>query len=229
MNIFSELKPPTVIFETDSKYNGHIKIIEVGRTRKMVVDGVIQSVNWDSPSCGKLYWGKTIEVLKEAAPDMQTFMILGLGGGTLVHLVSKAFPAVNMISVDVDQVAYDLAKKYFDIDSVPNHKVIISDAMKVVIEPETFGIVPGTIDCLMVDIYIGQNYPDLGKSGNFISAIKKLVKPGGLIVFNRIYIESHQEDVNTFINYIEEFLTDVKCKVVAGYTNSDNVLIYGRV
>jgi hypothetical protein len=69
----------------------------------------------------------------------------------------------------------------------------------------------------------------LGKSGNFIAAVKRLVRPGGLIIFNRIYSEAHQEDVNIFIDYVSSFFGNVKNLVVAGYTNSDNVLIYAVV
>ena len=69
----------------------------------------------------------------------------------------------------------------------------------------------------------------MGRSGNFIGALKRLLKPGGVIIFNRIYREEHQDDVNIFIEYVSSFFPKVKNLVVAGYTNSDNVLIYATV
>ena len=80
-----------------------------------------------------------------------------------------------------------------------------------------------------MDIYVGSKYPDLGKSGNFVAAVKNMAMPGGLVVFNRMYTEDHQDEVNVFVDFIEGFFKDVKTKVTAGYTNSDNILIYGRV
>jgi spermidine synthase len=166
--------------------------------------------------------------LQDEKPDLERVLVLGLGGGTLIHLINQNFPNAFVHSVELDPVMVEVAKKHFDLDSVPNHKVIVADALKVVVDPESFNISKFSFDVLIVDIYVGETYPDLGKSGNFISALKRLVKSDGLIIFNRIYIEHHQDDVNCFINYVTESLRDVKCAVVAGYTNSDNVLIFGR-
>ncbi len=123
----------------------------------------------------------------------------------------------------------DIAKKFFNIDSIPNHKIINDDALRVVIEPENYGISLGSLDVLIVDIFNGDKFPDLGKTGNFITAIKKLVKPGGFLVFNRIYKEEYQEDVKIFIENLGNYIKDIESEVVAGYTNSDNIIIFGRV
>jgi len=108
-------------------------------------------------------------------------------------------------------------------------KWAVDDALRVVVEPENFGISYGSFEAVFVDIYIGEKYPDLGSSGNFISAVKKMLMPGGLVIFNRMYHSTHQDDVNIFIDYVSNFFKEVKCLVVAGHTNSDNILIYGRV
>ncbi|RJR27461.1 methyltransferase domain-containing protein [candidate division WWE3 bacterium] len=230
MNIFTGLHGPKILFETESQYNGHIKVIELNNgTRKIRVDNIDQSISHFAPNCSRLYWGKVVDILKENKPDLSNMFILGLGGGTLVHLIHNNFPNVHITSVDIDQVMVDIAKNYFDLDSVPNHRVIVADAMRVVIEPDEFEIPEYSYDGLLVDIYIGEKFPDLGKSGNFIAALKRLIKPGGIIIFNRIYREEHQDDVNIFIDYVSEFFPSVKNLVVAGYTNSDNVLIYAIV
>jgi spermidine synthase len=156
-------------------------------------------------------------------------MILGLGGGTMAHLLSKTFPDTKITSVEIDPVMVGIARDYFDIDNIPNHKVLVTDAMRVVVEPDKYDLSNYYFDAAIVDIYNGEKYPDLGKSGNFIAALKKLIKPGGVIIFNRIYLDRHQDEVNTFIEYISGFLSSVKLLVVAGYTNSDNILILGRV
>jgi spermidine synthase len=229
MNIFTGLAQPKVIYETDSKYNGHIQVVEYGDVRRVVVGGIYQSISHNAISCSRLYWGKVNQILKENFTKLDKVLILGLGGGTLVHLISKSFPGAAITSVDIDAVMVDVARKYFDIDSIPNHKVIVDDAMRVVVEPDKFDISDYEFDAVIVDIYVGERFPDLGRSGNFIGALKKLIKPGGLVIFNRIYRESHQDEVNTFIDYVSNFFSGVKNLVVAGYTNSDNVLIYSKV
>lgn len=229
MNIFEGIQLPKVIYETNSDYNGHIQVVQVGNTRKIKVDKIEQSISHESPSCSRLVWGKAVKMLKENHPTSKEILVMGLGGGTMIHLLSKDFPEANITSVEIDPVMVDVARRFFNLDSIPNHRVLVTDAMRIVIEPDKFGFAPFHFDAIIVDIYVGQKFPDLGKSGNFITALKKLVKPGGVIIFNRIYLDSHQDEVNTFIDYISNFLSDIKLLVVAGYTNSDNILILGRV
>ncbi len=229
MTVFDGIKIPKVLFETQSKYNGTIQVMQVGSTRKIKVDRVEQSINHEAESCKWLVWGKVIELLKEEEPSLKNVLVLGMGGGTIPHLLAKNFPGVEITSVEIDPVMVDVAKQYFDLDQIPNHRIIIDDALRVVVEPEVFNLAQSSFQALIVDIFIGEKYPDLGSSGNFISAVKKMVTSGGLIIFNRIYVSSHQDEVNTFVEYISNYFKNVKCLIVAGHTNSDNILIYGRV
>lgn len=229
MTVFDGIQIPKVIFEAQSKYNGNVQVFQIGSTRKIKVDNIDQSINHTSEVSKRLFWGRTLEILREEEPNLKNIMLLGLGGGTIAHLVSANFPGVEIVSVEIDPVMVDIAKNYFDLDKIPNHKVIVGDALRVVVEPENFGLSKGSFQALLVDIYIGEKYPDLGSSGNFLAAVKSMVSSGGLIIFNRIYVTEHQDDVNIFVDSVSKFLKNVKCLIVAGHTNSDNILIYGRV
>jgi spermidine synthase len=229
MVTFPSLIIPKILYQTESKYNGKIDVFEVGKTRKIRVGGIYQSLNWESPACKSLVWGKAADLLKREEPELNNVMILGLGGGTMQHLISKNYEkSPYIVSVEIDSVMIDVARQYFDLDQIPNHKVINADAFAVVVDPADYDLSKNSFQALIVDIYIGEQYPDLGGSGNFIAAVRDMVVPGGLIIFNRIYINTHQEDVDSFIESISGFLHDVKSEIVAGYTNSDNILIYGR-
>jgi hypothetical protein len=56
-----------------------------------------------------------------------------------------------------------------------------------------------------------------------------MLRDGGLVIFNRLYLESHQDDVDHFVESLGEFFKDVDTLTIAGKTNSDNILIFGRV
>lgn len=229
MSIFDSLKYPKIIYEVDSKLNGKIRVVEIGKTRKLLANDILQSINETSPNCPKIFSGKAADLIVREAPNAKRILMLGLGGGTVASILSKKLPEAQMVSVEFDPVMIDVAKKYFGLDSITNHRIIEADALRVVVEPEEFDLTQSSFDVLFIDIFVGDQYPDLGKTGNFIASVKRLVAPGGLIVFNRIYTEEYQEDVNNFVNQVEEFLGDTKSEIVAGYTNSDNILIYGRV
>jgi len=229
MTIFDGIKMPKTVYEVDSEFNGKISVVEVGSTRRLYVDGIIQSVNWDSPNASRQVWGRLVENLHDQAPDLKKVMVLGLGGGSMQHLLTKKFPGVHLTSVEIDKVMVDVAKKYFTLDEIPNHRIIVSDALKVIAVPEEYGIPQQSFQAVIVDIYCGQKYPDLGTSGNFFAGVKNLVIPGGLVVFNRVYLEHHQEQVNQFIDSLEGFFSNVKSVIIAGRTNSDNVIVFCRV
>lgn len=229
MNIFADVVQPKIVFETDSKWNGHVRVQDRGKTRKLYSDNTLQSVNWDSPLAEKMCWGKMVDVVEQNAASLNKVLLLGLGGGTIAHMLSNKHPNIHLVSVDIDPVVVDVARKYFDVESIPNHRIIVDDAARVVTSPEEFGITPNEFDAVLVNIYLGETYPELGNSGGFFSGLKKLIRPGGLAVFNRIYLKHHQDDVNNFIENVSENFTEVKSVVVAGITNSDNVIIYGYI
>jgi spermidine synthase len=228
LNVFQNIKPPQVLHEAHSDFNGDIKVVQVGSIKKIKVDGIDQSIEHTSKACRRLVWGQTVDLIAREQPDVKNILIFGLGGGTMQHLISERFPEASIVSVEIDKVMVDIAREFFELDSIPHHRVIVNDAFRVVIDPNTFGISTHTFDTVIVDIYQGQKFPDLGNSGNFFARLKDLIFPGGLVVVNRIYREEHQFDVDNFMDYMQHVLNGVDSEVVAGYTNSDNVLIYGR-
>jgi len=228
MSVFKGVKLPKILYETQSDYNGAIQVVQVGDTRRLRVGKITQSINWDSPFATRMVWGGVVDLLKEQEPNLRNILVLGLGGGTMQQLISKSFPETQITSVELDATIIAVAKDYFNLGEMQNHTIINDDALRVIAEPEAYGLKNYSFDAIVVDIYCGQDYPDLGNTGSFIGNLRNLVRPEGLIIFNRIYIHSHQEDVNNFIKQIEGYLNNVTCNVVAGKTNSDNVLIFGR-
>lgn len=236
MSVFEGIAFPEIIYETDSPINGHIQVVQAGNLRRLIADRFTQSLNYNSSMAQKRYWGQVVELLKteftissENVNTLNSILILGLGGGTIQHLVAKQFPDANIVSIEMDPVMVDVAKKYFDLDAIKNHKIIIDDACRVIVDPDSYGLVKASFSAAVVDIFVGDAYPELGKSGNFLNGLRNLVVPDGLIVCNRHYTEEHQDESNNFIESIEMYLRDVKSLIIAGTTNSDNVLIYGRV
>lgn len=229
MSVYEGLNLPKVIYKTSSKYNSDIEVVESKGVKRLVVNDQTQSIDPNSPQAEKMVWGRAVRLIKEEVPELHTLMLLGLGGGTMPHILHREFPGVVIVSVEIDDVMVNVAKHYFDVDKIPNHYIIVDDACRVIIQPETFNLKPQSFQVLVVDIFVGDEYPDLGESGNFLAHVCKMVMPGGLIIFNRFYFEDHQEDVHEFIDNVEMYLDDVKTTIVPGKTNSDNLLIYGRV
>ncbi len=230
MSVFDGIKLPEVIFETSSKYNKSIKVLKVKDVLKLSVNNFVQSLSKNSKAAPRLCWGQAVDIIKEESEEVEVenILVLGLGGGTMQHMLRREFTDAYIVSVEIDPVIVDIAREYFDLDSLENHRVIVEDALRFVVEPAEHGFKENFFDVVVVDTILGDEFPDLAKSGNFLNAVKKLLVPGGLVLFNRIYLEDYQESANIFVDYVGNFFEGVNTKVVAGYTNSDNILIYGR-
>jgi spermidine synthase len=227
--MFNGLQLPKRIFVDSSKYNEKIEVFQVGNNYRLSVNNIVQSINVDNPTVHKRVWGKLVKLVSDKEPNAQNILLLGLAGATMPHLFAQEMPNTKITAIEIDKKMIDVAKEFFDLDKIKNLNVINADAMLALSEPEEFDLKRNSFDVIIVDIYCGGDYPDLGKTGTFFEGLKRHAKPGALIVFNRIYITAYQNDVDTFIKSIEGIFSDVNTCTVAGRTNSDNMLISARV
>lgn len=226
---FPQPKLPKLIYRTSSEYNDKIEVFEVGDKLRLSVNGIVQSISVNTPSVTRRIWGRTVELVKNQKPKAEQVLLLGLGGGTMAHLFEKEMPNAKITAVEIDKEMVDVAEKFFDIGSLQNLNIINANALRVLSKPEDFGLENSQFDVVIVDVYCGSKYPDLGNSGSFLAGIKRLAKIHGLVVFNRIYVEQFQHKVDQFYELARECFEDVNKLTVAGRTNSDNLLIYGTV
>ena len=227
MSMLDHLYLPKTIFKTHSDINGDIVVTEEGSVKRIKVANTTQSMNWDAKIVQKMYWGKSIALLKEHAPDLNNILILGLGGGTLAHLISQAYPGITIYSVEIDKEVVDISRKFFDVDSIPNHFIYTEDACAVIANPSRFGISKNSFDAIYVDIYCGQHYPDLGNTGTFFAGLKNLLKPDGLVLFNRLNLPEFHYEVGAFIEKVEDQFKDVITEAAPGRDSNTNMLILG--
>lgn len=228
MNMLDHLYLPKTIYKTNSKFNGDISVIEEGKIRRIKVGGVTQSINWDAAIVKKMYWGKCINILKEHAPDTKSILILGMGGGTLSHLLSHEFPGIFIASVELDSEIVDIAKNYFDVDSIPNHHIYVHDALSLIANPDTVGLKKHSFDAMVVDIYIGHEYPALGATGTFLNGVMDILRPGGVVIFNRLNLAEYQQDIEVFKAHVEEIFDEVVAEAAPGRDSQTNMLIFGK-
>ena len=145
------------------EYEGH---------RVLMQDGVILSVAVPAgdPSFG--YW---TAMLPERTP--RTALLLGLGAGTLAHLVARRFPGIRIVGVDIDPRVIEFARRHFDL-AVPNLEVVIGDAFAFAAEcREPF-------DYVAVDLYCGRAFQRGALAKPFLRRLAAIAGPTGEIVVN---------------------------------------------
>jgi len=142
----------------------------------VLADGVVQSVAPTAAAGG--YWEA---MLPEHQP--RRALLLGVGGGTLAHLLIGRFGPLTIVGVDDDPRMLSLARAVFG-PLPPGVDLVLADAFTFVAR------CAGRFDYVAVDLFHGGR-PARGVTGQpFLRALREALVPGGHAVFN-LFRDAH--------------------------------------
>lgn len=143
---------------------------ESGGRRALLVDGVVQSVDADDAASG--YWEAMIP---ERRPERA--LILGLGGGTIAHLLVRRFGPLPIVGVDESRAVLDLAAEAFALKALPL-TAVQSDALAYVHACDEH------FDYIAVDLYRANRLARGVLALPFLRALAARLTPGGGVAVN---------------------------------------------
>lgn len=150
----------------------HILIAEDEGRRALIVDGAVQSVAPDDGHRGSGYWAAMI-------PDNKPrhALVLGLGAGTVAHLLHRRFGPIPIVGIDDDPEVVSIACREFGL-AQENLRIEIGDAFRYVeATAERF-------DLVLIDLYHGAQPARGMVSRRFIQALQRILMPHSTVVFN---------------------------------------------
>ena len=180
---------PKILFEIESPLSGKIRVIQDGKERRLVVGGLVQSINADAEDVEERIWGQLARV-ESGELRVENALILGLGGGTVAHLLTKKFGPIPIDGVEIDPLIVEIGKNFFDLGKLKNLNIIIGDAVDPISRQQFNHLTIQPYDLVIVDLYCGSQYPKGAESDEFFAGLKNLTHPRGSIVFNRISTET---------------------------------------
>jgi spermidine synthase len=138
--------------------------------KALLVDGVVQSVEAESAASG--YWQAMLPENRPAAT-----LVLGVGGGTIVHLLREAFGEVRVIGVDDSPAVLELGRAEFGL-AAANLSLVEGDAFAYVhSNVEQF-------DFIVVDLYRGGRLARGVLALPFLRTLASRLREGGTVAFN---------------------------------------------
>lgn len=149
-----------------------LRIEEYEGHRVLVAGGVILSVAVTDQDPPFGYW---TAMLPDGVP--RSALLLGLGAGTLAHLLTRRFPTVRIVGVDNDAGLIEFSRRYFDL-ALPNLEIVIGDA---------FAYAAGCraqFDYVAVDLFRGPVFQRNALARPFLRQLKALAGPTGEIAVN---------------------------------------------
>jgi spermidine synthase len=126
----------------------------------------------------------------------QDVLIIGLGGGGMVHFLKKFDPTVRIDAVEIDPLVVELAEKFFGVRSGGNVNVVTADGLAFIAEGEK------QYDVIYMDAFLkpsaetdATGAPLELRTQAFYRQMQARLKPGGAVAFNINPHEGMAEDV----------------------------------
>ncbi len=205
-----------LVHQTTSSITGPITVWELGRERRIVfgehTGGTTQSIIFTRGSwaqLGREYWGHALRPPALVPPDSR-ILILGLGGGTMVHLAHQLLTPKDITVVELDPVVIEVARRFMGLDQLPNVHYCAGDAYEVLDELTD----SNRFDLVIEDIFYA-GFP--GKGEDHVRAhldrLTRVLSPAGSIVLNRWFAYWNGTPQDSGQDLLEELLNERGCVV----------------
>jgi spermidine synthase len=149
-----------------------IEVVDDGGRLGLAIDGAVQSVAVASGAPPAGYW----PAMLPATPPRDA-LLLGLGGGTIAHLLVGACGPIPLVGVDDDPSVLALGREAFGLN-LPNLEVVLADAFQYV------ATCSRRFDLICVDLFRDGRIPPRVCASPFLVRLRGLLRPGGAATFN---------------------------------------------
>jgi spermidine synthase len=157
------------------------------------------------------------------APEPRRALIVGLGGGGMIHFLRHHDADLVVDVVEIDPVVIRVAEQYFGVRSEGNVRIIQDDARKFLdADGEAY-------DVIYMDAFLGESeatdasgVPLHLKNAPFFEVVQSRLTPEGVVVFNLHQHRNHRQDLDAIrAAFAQAYVFDVPA--------SGNVIVVATV
>lgn len=164
-----------ILYKANSFY-GEIKVTQQNQTRILLVDGIAQSgENVLTHEALPGYIRTIRDAVRAYHSDAQSALVIGLGGGNIVHTLLKDDISVDI--VEIDRKIIDVAEKFFAIDpdrtpaTATDGRLFVRRCKK-------------KYDVVVLNTYAGETFPTHMLTREFFGEVKRILTSDGLVLLN---------------------------------------------
>jgi len=179
-----------VEFDTKSEYS-HIRVRHQGTVRSLIFvrdsgeEAVQTMVNIKKPYELLHAYARTMFASYLLVPKQEKVLIVGLGGGAMVHFLKHYDPDVHVDALEIDPAVVKVADRYFDIRSAGNVNIMTDDGIKYLENTDN------RYDAIYMDAFLKPSQdtdatgkPLAMKTAQFYKEVQKRLTHEGIVVFN---------------------------------------------
>ena len=131
-------------------------------------------------------------------PEQRKVLIVGLGGGGMIHFLKHHDPQVAVDVVEIDPAIVKVADQFFQVRSEGNVKIITADGV------DYLSTTTERYDVIYMDAFLKPSaatdvngVPLAAKTAEFYQQVQQKLTPGGLVVFNLNPHDGTRQDIET--------------------------------
>jgi spermidine synthase len=183
--------------DTSSDHNSELRVVLHRGRYKLLTQGAIYSY-------GDLYsnYRKTFERLKWEKYQIKTCLVLGLGLASIPDMLVNRFRKnLQFTAVEIDDTVVKLA---YDFVLKPKRipvEVFSADAASF-LQWHT-----GKYDLVCSDVFVGDAIPPDLQTIEALSAMKRMLRPGGILLYNRL--SRFRPDIDKSLKFRDEVFLKV--------------------
>ena len=171
----------TVLYEKPSAFNNIIVTEEADGMRVLRFErgGARQSITKPGePEYLGFAYTKVAFVGLALIEEPKRIMVVGIGGGTMPMFLRKYYPNATIDAVDIDPDVVHVAKQYFGFREDEKLKAHVGDGRAFIENARE------PYDVIFLDAFGTRNVPPHLTTIEFMRAVRRAVKPGGVVVGN---------------------------------------------
>lgn len=155
--------------------------------------------------------------------NSQSTLLLGLGGGSIVHSLKNKFDYNGTLDVlEIDEKVIAIAKNEFNLSHFDNINIFNCDALDFV------NTCTSNYDLIIVDLFIDQEVPTPFLTETFSNTLSKMINPKGTVLYNLGINLDKQDKPYQVINYFKK-QTHFTCTVLEQVTGTNTLLIAQKI
>jgi spermidine synthase len=197
-----------------TKFNGPVYITTHNRKKELDTE----TVNY---SFGSLQQILEDGLKKIDFKNVNSVLILGLGGGSVIESLRKKFRFKGEITaVELDPVIIRIANREFNISRDFKPRIISGNAFDVMKS------LPGFFDLIIIDLYINNKVPARAFSLIFWKNILRILNQNGKVLFNVDIDGMNRISMNRII---DRFSDRFRFRILKRVRGSNTMMLAGKI
>lgn len=178
-------------FTAATPESGRIEVVDIGRERRLVLNGEVASIYFTRGSQGALrneYWG-AIARPPALLPKHPRVLLLGLGGASILHLLSAEFGSFDATVIELDPVIIACARNFFGLSVLGSVTILQGCVSKMT---ERLASTGERFDYIVDDVYFEPDGLPADERLRLWRRYASLVRPGGMFAVNIVLEDSRK-------------------------------------